>query len=203
MLADVKGSGMNAIRIPVQAYILSLFPQRSGGGAQQRRPAGQQVQALANGLAMPSFWTSHEINTAFTGANAVWANAAIEFAPVAITQRSLIVPADELGMWAAFVNNLTPSRGIAAAFVFDLPSNEGGWGGGRIAVVAGAKAIGAIQGYQGRILAHELGHVLLGPGHEPTSPSNLMFDRRHPRVVTADQLEQRQINLARTRARSL
>jgi hypothetical protein len=103
----------------------------------------------------------------------------------------------------SFVNHLSPRSGIGAAFVFDLPSNEGGWGGGRIVVVAGAKAIGALPGYQGRILAHELGHLLLNTPHHELSPSNLMFDRRHPRVVTADRLEQHQIAAARTRAQTL
>jgi hypothetical protein len=106
-------------------------------------------------------------------------------------------------MWIALVNQLSPRSGVAAGFVQDLPANEGGWGGGRIAVVAGQKADGALEGYRGRILAHELGHILLGQDHETNSPSNLMFDRRHPRVMSADQLEDWQITQARTRAQEL
>ena len=195
---------MNPIRIAIQAYILGLMPQSVCGRHQPTgTSSGQQLQALANGLALPSFWSESEINDAFTLANHVWDQAKIEFTPVNISRRTEVVPADENGMWIAFVNRLSPRSGIAVAFVFDLPSNEGGWGGGRIAAVAGAKAIGALTGYQGRILAHELGHVLLNtPGHL-SSPSNLMFGRRHPRVATADLLEPNQIATARARAQTL
>ena len=64
-------------------------------------------------------------------------------------------------MWIQCVNRLTPPKGIGVAFVYDLPSDEGGWGGGRIAAVAGAKAGKALPGFLGSILAHELGHILL------------------------------------------
>ena len=196
---------MNPIRITVQAYILDLLPQNVGRQPQQpRTPSqGQQLQSLANGLALPSFWSPNEINDAFTLANHIWDQAKIEFTPVNISRRTEVVPADENGMWIHFVNRLSPRWGIAVAFVFDLPSNEGGWGGGRIAAVAGAKAIGALAGYQGRILAHELGHILLNTPNHESSPSNLMFGQRHPRVATADLLEPRQITAARTRAQTL
>jgi hypothetical protein len=199
---------MDTIKIPVQAYILNLFPENVRGRSlsDTRQPAtdgrGQQLQALANGLAVPSFWTADDITEAVAGANAVWAQAKIEFTPVAISKRSESVPADENGMWIAFVNRLRPRTGIAVGFVYDLPSDEGGWGGGRIAIVSGQKVEGSIAGFAGRILAHELGHVLFDtPEHEGAS-SNLMFGRRHPRVVTADLLEGWQIEKARRRAAS-
>jgi hypothetical protein len=197
---------MNPIRIAILAYILDLFPQTIGPRPRQQPAASgsaQQLQALANGLALPAFWTESEINDAFALANRIWDQAKIEFTPVTISRRSEVVPADENGMWACFVNRLTPRSGVGVAFVFDLPSDEGGWGGGRIAAVAEAKAIGAIDGYQGRILAHELGHVLLNTPFHHSSPSNLMFGRRHPRVVTADLLEPEQITAARTRAQAM
>ena len=161
-----------------------------------------QLDSLANGLALPSFWTSAEINDAFAVANRIWAQAAIEFAPVTVSQRAEVVPPDERQMWICFVNRLSPRSGIAVAFVHDLPSNEGGWGGGRIAAVAEAPG-GALAGFSGRILAHELGHVLFDSPFHSTSASNLMFGQRHPRVVTADLLEPHQVTRARTRAQSL
>lgn len=194
---------MNPIYVAVRAYILSLFPQniRATPRAPSVRPGVQQVQALANGLAVPSFWSSSDISDAFAIANRIWAQAAIEFRPISISQREIVVPADESGMWAAFINQLTPPSGIGVGFVHELPPGEGGWGGGRVAAVRWTE--NAIQGFHGRILAHELGHVLLNtPGHV-TATSNLMSGQRHPRVVTADLLEPTQISDARSRAQSL
>ena len=194
---------MDPIPIAVQAYILDLLPQSVGPGPSGGAPSGNRLQALANGLALPSFWSTSEINEAFRLANRIWDQAKIVFGPISISRRTEVVPADERAMWIHFVNRLSPRSGIAVAFVFDLPSNEGGWGGGRIAAVAGAKAIGALEGYQGRILAHELGHILLNTPHHEASASNLMFGQRHPRVATADLLEPRQVATARSRAQSL
>lgn len=194
---------MDPISVAVRAYILGLFPHdvRARPQPQPSRPAVPLVQALANGLAIPSFWTTGDINEAFLIANRIWAQAAIEFRPVAISERELVVPADENGMWATFVNQLSPPSGIAVGFVHELPPGEGGWGGGRVAAVRWTE--NAIEGFHGRILAHELGHVLLNtPGHVTTT-SNLMSGQRHPRVVTADQLEPGQISQARARAQSL
>jgi hypothetical protein len=196
---------MQSIRVAVQAYILALFPQNPATQppTQQTSARGLRLEALANGLALPSFWTSAEINDAFAIANRIWVQAAIEFRPVNIAQRTEVVPADEGQMWICFVNRLSPRSGIAVAFVHDLPSNEGGWGGGRIAAVAEAPT-NALAGFAGRILAHELGHILFdSPFHRDDSPSNLMFGRRHPRVVTADLLDPDQVTRARLRAQSL
>jgi hypothetical protein len=152
------------------------------------------------GLAVPAFWRVAEINEAFAVANLVWAQAAIVFRPT-VSERDIVTPADERGMWATFVNQLTPRSGLAVAFVHALPPGEGGWGGGRIAVVA--RAENAIQGFHGHILAHELGHVLLNTPHHVTTHSNLMSGQRHPRVVTADLLEPQQITSARRFAQAL
>lgn len=194
---------MDPIRVAVRADMLSLYPQSTRGGAAARAagPPAAGVTALANGLAIPSFWSAGEINDAFVIANRIWAQAAIEFRPVTIGRRDIVVPADENGMWVAFVNQLTPPSGLAVGFVHELPPGEGGWGGGRIAVIR--RTENAIQGFHGRILAHELGHVLLNtPGHVSTT-SNLMSGQRHPRIVTADLLEPAQIARARTFAQSL
>jgi hypothetical protein len=194
---------MSRINLAIRAYILSLFPQniRATPSAPSVAPGVPQVRALAQGLAVPSFWTTSDINDALTIANQVWAQADIEFSPVTISQRTITVPADEDGMWIAFVNQISPQSGIAVGFVDELPPSEGGWGGGRIAAVRWTD--NAIQGFHGRILAHELGHVLLNtPGHVMTA-SNLMFGQRHARVVTADLLEPGQISQARSRAQSL
>lgn len=195
---------MDPIKIPVQAYVLDLMPESAVKRAQQQPPpSGQQLTALANGLALPSYWGEDEITKAFEMANKIWDQAKIVFAPITISRRTESVPADEDEMWFAFVNRLSPKSGIAIAFVFDLPSNEGGWGGGRIGAVSVAKSIGAIDGFQGRILAHELGHILLDTPEHRNTPSNLMFGQRNPRVVTADQLDGEQITKARSRAQSL
>jgi hypothetical protein len=194
---------MNRINIAVRAHILSLFPQnvRATPSAPSVAPGVPQVQALAQGLAVPSFWTISDINDAFAIANRIWAQAVIEFSPVTISQRTIPVPADDNAMWIAFVNQLSPPSGIAVGFVHELPPGEGGWGGGRVAAVRWTE--NAMQGFHGRILAHELGHVLLNtPGHVTTT-SNLMSGQRHPRVVTADLLEPGQISQARSRAQSL
>jgi hypothetical protein len=191
---------MSTIRIPVQAWILDLYP---ASPLPSRPASGSRLQGLKNGLALPSFWSRQEITEAFAVANRIWSQANIEFTPVTIAERSETVPDDEQNMWIYFVNNLSARKGVAVGFVFDLPSNEGGWGGGRIAVIAGAKAIGAIEGYQGRILAHELGHILLGISHRDDDASNLMFGQRNPRVVTADLLDADQIRSARSAAQPL
>jgi hypothetical protein len=156
-------------------------------------------------LALPSFWTRHQITQAFDDANAIWKREAdIEFTPVTISERSESVPADEQGMWAHFLNHLTPqTRGVGVGFVYDLPLGEGGWGGGRIAVISGEKVSEGLSGFAGSLLAHELGHVLIDdPLHTLANddPSNLMYGSRHPRVMNAGLLNKRQVNLARTRA---
>lgn len=193
---------MDPIRVAVQAYILSLFPENAGGSPEGApRPQDRLLRALANGLGVPSFWTTAEINEAFAIANRIWAQAVIEFRPITISRRTLVVPADERAMWPRFQNRLSPSSGIAVGFVHDLPTDEGGWGGGRVAAVA--KTPNAIEGFHGRILAHELGHVLLNTPHHVTSTTNLMYGARHPRVVTVDQIDPPQRTRARQRAATL
>ncbi len=154
---------MARIRVKVEASILALFPQSVSPAPQaSRSPAGStQLQALALGLAVPSFWTRHQINQAFVDANKIWTREAdIEFSPVSISERAEAVPADEHGMWIHFVNHLAPqTRGIGVGFVYDLPSDEGGWGGGRIAVISGEKASEGLTGFAGSLLAHEIGHM--------------------------------------------
>ena len=137
------------IRIPVKSYILGLFPQSIGvspGGASTH---GENLRPLANGLAVPSFWTRAEVTQAFADANRIWIREAeIEFTPVEISERTEVVPADENGMWIHFVNNLSPrTPGIGVGFVYDLPSQEGGWGGGRIAAISGKKAESGLPGF--------------------------------------------------------
>jgi hypothetical protein len=197
---------MDTIKVAVQAYILGLFPQNFDRPVRTQtitRSQGRQLDAIANGLAVPSFWSAKEIEDAFAIANKVWGRASIEFAPITITKRSVVVPADEDGMWIAFVNKLSPRSGVAAAFVHDLPSDEGGWGGGKIAIVSGKETDGALPGYAGSVLAHEIGHMLFdSPDHEGER-SNLMFGSRNPKVATADLLEGWQIEKARRRAVTL
>lgn len=163
---------------------------------------------LSLGLAAPSFWTQDEISRAFTEANRIWLReAGIHFFPINISRRSEAVPADEHGMWVHFVNHLPPTgRGIGVGFVYDLPSNEGGWGGGRIAVISGKKVSAGIAGFAGNLLAHELGHVLINdPNHEYAGDerSNLMHGSRNPRVANAGLLNSEQVRLARNRASSI
>jgi hypothetical protein len=197
---------MDIIKVAVQAYILGLFPQNFDRPVQPQtitRSQGRELDALADGLAVPSFWSESEIQDAFANANKIWARASIEFTPITISKRKVVVPADEDGMWIAFVNQLSPRSGIAAAFVYDLPSDEGGWGGGRIAIVSGKETDGALSGYAGSVLAHEIGHMLFdSPNHEGER-SNLMFGGRNPKVATADLLEGWQIDKARRRAATL
>lgn len=201
---------MTRINVPVQAYILGLLPQSAGGarGAARTQRTGQQFQALVNGLAVPSFWTRPEISQAFAEANRIWIREAeIEFSPVTISERSEMVPADENGMWAHFINHLTPrQRGIGVGFVYDLPSHEGGWGGGRVVAISGQKARSGLPGFAGNLLAHELGHVLIDdPNHALSGnvPSNLMYGSRNPRIANAGMLNQRQITLARQTAQRI
>jgi hypothetical protein len=197
---------MDMIKVPVQAYVLGLFPQNFDRPVRPQtitRSQGRQLDAIANGLAVPSFWSEKEIEDAFVIANKVWGRASIEFTPIKITKRSVVVPADEDGMWIAFVNQLSPRSGVAAGFVYDLPSDEGGWGGGKIAIVSGKPTDGALSGYAGSVLAHEIGHMLFdSPDHEGER-SNLMFGSRNPHVATADLLEGWQIDKARRRAATL
>ena len=189
---------MGRIRVPINAYILDLFPQ-SASGSEGR---GQRIQALVNGLAVPSFWSRTEIIQAFTDANLIWIREAdIEFSPINISVRTEAVPADERGMWVHFVNHLPPqARGIGVGFVYDLPSHDGGWGGGRVAVISGLKVRSGLSGFAGSLLAHELGHVLTKSDSHSSDPSNLMYDTRNPRVANAGLLTQQQVNSARGRA---
>jgi hypothetical protein len=166
------------------------------------------LQSLANGLALPSFWTRAEIAQAFADANQVWVREAdIEFAPINICERSDTVPDDERNMWIYFINHLTPQAGsVGVGFVYDLPSHEGGWGGGRVALISGRKARSGLAGFAGNLLAHELGHILVDdPNHllARNDTSNLMYGNRNPRVANAGILNQRQIDLARARARDI
>jgi hypothetical protein len=202
---------MAKIQVPIEAYILSLLPDdpwgknKSKEKEKDKKAKGpeDELQALANGLALPSFWSNEQIKALFAHANKVWAQAEIEFSPIQISSLTEVVPADASKMWIHFLNHIPPGKGIGAAFVNDLPSNEGGWGGGRIVVIAEEKGVGAVPTFLGSVLAHELGHVLLNtPDHEE-SPSNLMYHDRHPRKVNADLLEPEQIKAARERAGKL
>jgi len=195
------------IQVRIEAYILSLYPQDlraspSAPGAPSQTP---ELRAIALGLAAPSFWTRHDITEAFDAANAIWTREAdIEFSPVTISERSEAVPANERDMWIHFINHLSPQgRGVGVGFVYDLPSDEGGWGGGRVAVISGQKAGEGLSGFAGNLLAHELGHVLMDDplhGLANDDPSNLMYGRRNPRVANAGLLNSRQVELARTKA---
>lgn len=196
---------MSTITVQVQAYILTLYPESTQPRVGSTRGSGQLLCALARGLAVPSFWSRSEIESAFAEANRIWAREAdIQFSPVDIRERDAVVPADENGMWAHFVNHLTPrSRGIGAAFVYDLPTNEGGWGGGRIVAVSGVKARSGLSGFPGNLLAHELGHVLTDSPHHSSESGNLMHLGRNPRVANAGLLTPEQVNTARQRAAAL
>lgn len=187
----------SVIKIPVQAWILDLYPASGTPGS------GQQLQSLAKGLALPSFWTKEQISKAFQGANKVWARAEIEFSPVTISEAEDVVPVAATPLWHYFVNTRSPKKGIGVSFVYDLPDDEGGWGGGGVAVLAYTKTKGAIGGFEGSILAHELGHCLLGDEHVEDEPSNLMYHNRHPRRVAPDLLDEEQISKARARAATL
>lgn len=201
---------MARIRVAVDAWMLDLFPQTE----RQRRAAARadaqasRLRPLASGLAVPSFWSAHGITQAFDAANRIWIREAdIEFAPVVISERTETVPAESRGMWIHFINNLSPGgRGVGVAFVYDLPDEEGGWGGGRIAAISGLKAAEGLPGFAGNLLAHELGHVLIDdPQHGLAGDdhSNLMHRSRNPRVANAGMLNPRQVQLARTRALAL
>lgn len=196
---------MSTITVPVQAYILTLYPESAPARSRSVRGSGQQLGALAGGLAVPSLWSRSEINSAFAEANRIWGREAdIQFSPVDIRERDAVVPADENGMWAYFVNHLTPrTRGIGAAFVHDLPSNEGGWGGGRVVAVSGVKARLGLSGFPGNLLAHELGHVLSNSPDHSSESGNLMHHGRNPRVANAGLLTPEQATAARQRAATL
>lgn len=198
---------MERICIPVNAYKLNLLPMHSTivSGGRRSEPRGQRLQALENGLAIPSFWSSTEINEAFRVANSIWTREAdIEFTPVTIFEQTMRVPSDEHRMWIHFLNNIRhPRGGLGAAFVNELPSSEGGWGGGHIAIVAGQHLGNALPTYAGTVLAHEFGHALTNnPGHV-SEPSNLMYHRMNPRVASAGLLNPAQVRQCRTRAERL
>lgn len=194
---------MDPIQISVQAYILDLMPRNFDRLPPRKPGEPERLETLALGLAIPSFWSTTAIDATFVIANKVWKQAKIEFAPITITRRTESVPPDETAMWIHFVNRLTPPKGIGVAFVDELPSDEGGWGGGRIAAVADVDTDKALPGFLGSVLAHELGHILLDtPGHE-SDVSNLMFGKRNLRVATADLLTPDQITIARKRAATL
>jgi hypothetical protein len=195
---------MPVIKLAVQAYLLDLYP--ASGPKSTDNSDNPRLTSLSNGLALPSFWTKEQINTAFAGANKIWNQARIEFSPVTVVEKDMLVPDDDKGLWRTFVNSLSPGAGaktVGAGFVYDLPGSEGGVGGGRIAVVAWKKAQGAIAGYEASIITHELGHILLGHTHREDDPSNLMYHNRHPRRAAPDLLDAEQVTEARRLAESL
>lgn len=177
---------MANIRIPVTAYMLDVYP----------------ISITSKKLATPSFWTRAMINEAFADANRIWAQAKIEFGPIDIVSRDIFVHDAENDMWADFVNELSPKKGIGAGFVFDFPGPEGGLGGGRIAIVGKRKGAGARDGFLGGLLAHELGHVLIDHTHR-AERHNLMFESRSLTAVTRDVLEREQIAQAAATAMRL
>ncbi|QDU30455.1 hypothetical protein ETAA8_55950 [Anatilimnocola aggregata] len=195
---------MSVIKIPVQAWILDLYPASTP--AKPDSPNNPKLKSIAGGLAIPSFWTNQQINSAFQGANKIWEQAKIEFSPVTIGEKEMLVPADDNGMWIEFTNNLSPApggKGVGVGFVYDLPGSEGGVGGGRAAVIALKKGNDAVASYFPSILAHELGHCLLGHEHREHEPKNLMFDVRHPKRHNPDKLDAEQITKAREHAATL
>ena len=152
------------------------------------------LRALERGLALPSFRAPDEPARTASG----------QFSPITVTSRSEAVPAIGSDLWAHFINHLSPrGRGVGVGFVYDLPDQEGGWGGGRVAVVAGLKVWSGVDGFAGNTLAHELGHVLINdPNHSSAAgdASNLMYGRRNPRVANAGLLNRAQVDEARRRA---
>jgi hypothetical protein len=75
-----------------------------------------------------------------------------------------------------------------------------------VALISGRKARSGLAGFAGNLLAHELGHILVDdPNHllARNDTSNLMYGNRNPRVANAGILNQRQIDLARARARHI
>jgi hypothetical protein len=198
---------MERIVVPVTAHTLDLYPASASGTGRGGGAAAHEVslRSLEIGLALPSFWAPDEITEAFAEANRIWIReAGIEFSPITVTPRSEAVPANSSAMWAYFINHLSPrGRGVGVGFVYDLPEQEGGWGGGRVVVLAGVKLWSGIAGFAGNTLAHELGHVLINdPNHNTAAgdASNLMYDRRNPRVANAGLLNPRQVTEARRRA---
>ena len=190
---------MKKINIPLKAHVLTLYPQPAT--KKQEQSENPQLEVLANGLAQPSFWSHKEINQAVAEASRIWLREAkIEFSLAEIATSAITVPSDDHGMWVGFLNKLsTRGDGIAIAFVHELPANDGGWGGGRIAIVSGKVARSGLVGFAGRILAHELGHILINSEHHSSS-TNLMYASKHYRRVNPGLLEQTQIKKARTTA---
>ena len=198
---------MNKISVNICAYILALYPNnlRAAEGSRRAATPGQRLDSLAHGLALPSFWSREEILSAFVEANRIWGREAdIEFNPINVSRRSHTVPAEGNRMWPVFLRHLRPKgRGIGVGFVFDLPGDEGGWGGSRIVVLSGEKARAGLAGNAGNLLAHELGHVLIDdPQHllAGDERSNLMYRSRNPMQANAGILNDEQKRLARERA---
>lgn len=198
---------MSRISVNICAYILTLYPSNLSAppGRQAASTQGPRLESLAQGLALPSFWSREEILRTFVEANRIWIREAdIEFTPINVSSRSHTVPADGTRMWRTFLGQLIPSgRGIGVGFVYDLPGDEGGWGGSRIVVLSGQKARSGLAGNAGNLLAHELGHVLIDdPDHllAGDQRSNLMYRSRNPRVANAGLLNDEQKRRARERA---
>ncbi|WP_425615150.1 matrixin family metalloprotease [Anatilimnocola sp. NA78] len=191
------------LKVAVQAWILDLYP--SSGEKKAEARDNPKLRPLTNGLAIPSFWSKEQIDKTFQGANKIWAQAKIEFGPVTIGDREMWVPDDDTGMWIEFVNKISPNTGtpgVGVGFVYDLAGKIGGVGGGKAAVIALKKGDEAVASYFPSILAHELGHCLLGHEHNDDA-SNLMFEVRHPKRNNPDKLTADQITAARARASSL
>ena len=194
---------MSKIKVPVAVYMVELKLKEAAEPAVKKANGALVLQSLLTAKTLPSSWKAKGIKVAFEDANAIWAKAQIEFEPGEIQKRSLAVPADDDGMWKAFVNMVYVKKGIAASFVFDLPAHEAGWGGGRTAVVSGEKVRKGNDFFPGRVLAHELGHCLLGSGHEEDKRKNLMYHYMNPQKRSSNELTPDQIAKGRKRAEAL
>ena len=73
----------------------------------------------------------------------------------------------------------------------------------RIVLLSGKKARAGLAGFGGRLLAHELGHVLTRSHVHSTTSSNLMYGVRNPRMVNAGMLTPQQVRKARQTAQSI
>ena len=91
------------------------------------------------------------------------------------------VAAGDQGICIHLVNHLSPgTSGISGRFVYDLASNQGGWGGGRITLLSGHARRG-LSKFIGSRRARELGQVRFYSTNHSSSPSKLIFEGPTPK----------------------